>query len=305
MSSPNYHRPVMCREVIGLFRDLPVERMIDATLGDGGHSEALLDDNPNLVLLGIDRDPEALRLADERLSRFGDRFSSIRGRFGEMAELAAEGGVGGVLFDLGVSSRQIDSPERGFSFGKEGRLDMRMSGANGVSAHDFVNSSSIDEIAAVIRNFGEQRGAYRIAKAIVRHRSEGAIETTTELAKIVEKAVPGCSNADLARVFQAIRIFINDELEELRRGLEAALELLVSGGVMVVISYHSLEDRIVKRFMAREEKGCICPPELPVCRCGHTPQLSRPFKKPLRASPEEIEENPRARSAKLRAAKRL
>ncbi len=309
MYSPkSYHRPVLCREVVGLFRDVPVERIIDATLGDGGHSEAILEEYPDVVLFGIDRDSDALEIAGERLSRFGDRFLSMCGRFGEMERIVDEEGFGdsgGVLFDLGMSSRQIDDPQRGFSFGREGGIDMRMGGDVEVSAHEFINTADVDSLAATIRDFGEQRGAYRIAKAIVRHRGEGRIDTTTELARIVENAVPGCTNADLARVFQAIRIFVNDELEELKRGLEAALTILVPGGIMVVISYHSLEDRIVKRFMASEERGCICPPDLPVCRCGHFPRLKRPFKKPMTPSEDEIRANPRARSAKMRAAVKL
>ncbi|HHS50576.1 MAG TPA: 16S rRNA (cytosine(1402)-N(4))-methyltransferase RsmH [candidate division Zixibacteria bacterium] len=302
-----FHHPVMCNEVVDLLGNVPGDFVIDATLGDGGHAEALLEYNSNIVLLGIDRDASAIERSYKRLSHFGDRVKFVEGRFANIAEIAMESGFGvpaGVLFDLGVSSPQIDEPERGFSFSASAPLDMRMGEAK-ISARGFIESVEFGELARVLREFGEVSHPGRVARAIIEMRDKTGVETTEELAKAVKNAIPNCRNADLARVFQAIRIFINDELTELRRGLSAALDELIPDGVIVVISYHSLEDRIVKRFFAGEEKGCICPPELPVCRCGHLPRIRRPFRKPMRPSEEEIRENNRARSAKLRAAVKI
>ncbi len=302
------HRPVMCREAVAFLLGAPGDVFIDATLGDGGHAEALLQNRPEIVLYGIDRDPEAIAFSKNRLSEFGERVKFIQGRFGELREIAKREGISdvmGVLFDLGVSSRQIDTADRGFSFSRGGKLDMRMDPNLSTTAFDIVNSAPREELTRIMATYGEQPRAGRIARAIVVNRKERPIETTTELAEIVRSVIRGATNVDLARVFQAFRIVVNDELGELERGLEAATSILMPDGILVTISYHSLEDRMVKRFIAAEEKGCICPPDLPVCRCGRRPRLERLTKKPLTPGAEEISDNPRARSAKLRAAKRL
>ncbi len=297
----------MCGEVVDFLGRVSGETIIDATLGDGGHAEALLEARQDIVLLGIDRDARAIERSRERLARFGERFVAVEGEFAGIGEIFSNLSLRppcGILFDLGVSSRQIDDPDCGFSFGGEARLDMRMGNA-GRSAADFLNGADREAISQVLRDFGEVQSAWRIAGAIVERRTAGPLETAADLVAAVAKVENNYSNADLARVFQAIRIFVNDELEQLRYGIRAALELLIPDGVIVVISYHSLEDRIVKQFFAEEERGCICPPELPVCRCGHKPSLKRLVKKPLRPTEEEIGVNPRARSAKLRAAMKL
>ncbi|RKZ29505.1 16S rRNA (cytosine(1402)-N(4))-methyltransferase [bacterium] len=306
MSSPSEtHRPVMSREVLGFLLDAPGEIFIDATLGDGGHARALLSERPDIVLYGIDRDIEAIEFAKERLCGFGHRIQFIHGRFGEIAKKRDIPPAAGVLFDLGLSSRQVDNPERGFSFSRDARLDMRMDTSQKTTAYDIVNETSRGELTKIIATYGEQPGAGRIARAIDVYREKEPIETTLELAGIVRKAIHPATAADLARVFQSIRIVVNDELGELKRGLAGMLEVLMPGGIMVVISYHSLEDRIVKQFFVTEEKGCICDPDMPVCRCGHKPRLERLTKKPIVPSESEIKENPRARSAKLRAASKL
>lgn len=309
MSAKNdYHQPVLSNEVIDFFLDAPTAVFIDATLGDGGHTEQILRRIPDSEVIGIDRDPQALKSASKRLVEYNDRTAFIRGCFGnieQIIEKCGNPGVGGVLFDLGLRSGQIDLADRGFSYIADGPLDMRMDPEIKTSAYDIVNNASRGELAKLIASYGEQPGAGRIARAIDIARRKVPIETTIELAEIVRKALYGATAADLSRVFQAFRIAVNDELEELSRGLEGALELIIPGGILVAISYHSLEDRIVKRFIADQEKGCICPPDLPVCRCGHKPRLKRLNRKPIRPSEGETVDNPRARSAKLRAAKKL
>ena len=275
--------------VVQLLADGPV--VIDATVGAGGHAEALLQSGVDTVV-GLDRDPAALRLAAARLSRFGRRFRGVLSPFSNLAKAAADAGVErveGVLFDLGVSSMQLDDPERGFSYRASGPLDMRMSGEGGRTAADVVNTYPEQDLARVIAEYGEERFAGRVAAAIGRARQRAPISTTGELAAIVAGAVPrrrgGAHPA--RRTFQALRIEVNRELEELAASLPQAASLLGPGGRLVVLSYHSLEDRIVKRFIAAEAS------------------LSPLSKKPIRASPEEAATNPRVRSARLRAAERI
>jgi len=266
--------------------------VIDATVGAGGHAEALLESGVRTVV-GVDRDQSALRLAAARLSRFGDRFRTVRSPFSRLAEAAAAAGVeqaGGVLFDLGVSSMQLDDAQRGFSYRASGPLDMRMGEADGRrTAADVVNTYREEELVRVIAEYGEERFARRIARAIVRARERRPISTTDELAAIVAGAVPRRRGGPhpARRTFQALRIEVNRELEELAASLPQAAGLLEPGGRLVVLSYHSLEDRIVKRFIASE------------------PRLVSLSKKPLRASVREASANPRARSARLRAAERM
>jgi 16S rRNA (cytosine1402-N4)-methyltransferase len=266
------------------------ELVVDATVGAGGHAEALLEHGVGRVI-GMDRDEQALAEASGRLARFGDRFRPARARFSELASAVAEVGVEkaeGVLYDLGVSSMHLDDPERGFSYRMEGPLDMRMDG-DGPSAADVVNTSPEEELARVIYEFGEERLSRRIAAAIVRARARKPIETTTELAAIVAGAVPRRRGGPhpARRTFQALRIEVNRELEELAASLPQAVSLLEANGRLVVISYHSLEDRLVKRFIAGD------------------PKLVPITKKPVRPSGQEVGENLRARSARLRAAERL
>lgn len=298
----------MLGEVIEFFLDAPIELFVDATLGDGGHAEAILHGIPDSEIVGIDRDPQALETVANRLVEFGDRMKIVRGRFGELAEIASRSElppVGGVLFDLGVRSEQIDDPKRGFSYIRDGKPDMRMDPDTGISAFELVNEASRGELARIIAKYGEQPGAGRIARAIEIERRKKPIESTIQLAEIVRKAIHEATAADLSRVFQALRIEVNNELEELENGLQAALQILAPRGLLVVISYHSLEDRIVKQFIAEEVKGCICPPDLPVCRCGHRPRLEKVTKKPLIPSENEAKANPRARSAKMRVARKI
>jgi 16S rRNA (cytosine1402-N4)-methyltransferase len=280
---PEPHQPVLRDEVVGLVGGRAT--VVDMTLGAGGHAEALLEAGCRR-LIGVDRDAEALRLAGERLARFGASFTAVAGRFSEAPDLPA-GSVDGVLYDLGVSSMQLDRAERGFGYRTAGPLDMRM-GESGPTAADLVNTLPEEELADLIFELGEERASRRVARAIVRARERGRIATTDELARIVAGAVgrqPGRAHP-ARRTFQALRIAVNEELEELTASLPRAVRLLAPGGRLVVIAYHSLEDRIVKRFIASE------------------PALTSVTRKPVRPSQREIARNPRARSARLRAADR-
>ncbi|CAH2032242.1 16S rRNA m(4)C1402 methyltransferase [Trichlorobacter ammonificans] len=286
---------------------------VDGTLGGGGHSEQLLEASaPDGRVLGIDRDPAALAAAGERLNRFGDRFHSVRGSFGNLAEILRQAGIGaidGFLLDLGVSSHQLDSPERGFSFRTNGPLDMRMDPAAGESAAELVNRASEQELERIIRDYGEERWARKIATRIVAARSERAFTSTLELAELVERTIPRRFHEErihpATRTFQALRMAVNSELEQVRQGVVAGIELLAPGGRLVVISFHSLEDRIVKQLFREAATGCVCPPRFPHCTCGRTPRGRLITGKPVIAGTEERSENPRARSAKLRALEKL
>ncbi len=304
----SFHQPVLLDEAINLLSEAPLLVFVDATLGDGGHAEQILNRIPDSEVIGIDRDPSALRSSSERLVEYNDRIIYFRGSFGDIEKIVADSGnpgIGGVLFDLGVRSAQIDTAGRGFSYSKDGPLDMRMDPDAPETAYSFINNAERGELARTIATYGEQPGAGRIARAIDIERRKKPIESTIELAEIVRKAIYNATAADLSRVFQAIRIVVNGELEQLEKGLQGALEVLVPGGIVVAMSYHSLEDRIVKKFIVANEKGCICPPDLPVCRCGHRPRVERITKKPLTPSSGESVENPRSRSAKLRAFRKL
>ncbi|MGH2657134.1 MAG: 16S rRNA (cytosine(1402)-N(4))-methyltransferase RsmH [Actinomycetota bacterium] len=281
------HEPVLVTEVVELLSG--AETVVDLTVGAGGHARALLDAGVGRVV-GIDRDERALEEARARLAGLGARFRAVKGRFSEVLEVAEEAGVreaGGVLYDLGVSSLQLDLSERGFSYRAEGPLDMRM-GEGDLTAADVVNTYPEPELARVIREYGEERFAGRVARAIIRARERAPLETTRELAAVVAAAVPRRRGGPhpARRTFQAIRIEVNGELEELAASLPRAVQLLAPVGRIVVISYHSLEDRVVKRSFLDDER------------------LEVLTKKPVRASKAEAERNPRARSAKLRAAER-
>lgn len=279
---------------------------VDATLGAGGHAEALLERGPDLRLLGLDRDPDALAIARERLARFGERFELRQADFGDLAEaLAGFPAPSGVLADLGVSSMQIDRAERGFSFRRDGPLDMRM-GRIGRSAADVVATASLEELTRIFRDFGEERMAAKIARGIVAERARGPIVTTRQLAKVVAEQKGGREKIDPAtRVFQALRIEVNQELVALARFLAAAVARMQPGGRLAVISYHSLEDRIVKEAFRRDSGVCLCPPRLPACTCGARKALEVLTRRPIRPTPAEVERNPRSRSARLRAAEKI
>ncbi|HET7710507.1 MAG TPA: 16S rRNA (cytosine(1402)-N(4))-methyltransferase RsmH [Thermoanaerobaculia bacterium] len=282
---------------------------VDATIGLGGHAEALLERYQGLRVAGIDRDPEALRRSGERLARFGDRVTLIRGRHEALIDILKQQRieqVSGVLADLGVSSMQLDDPSRGFSFRFEGPLDMRM-GGEGRSAADLVNTLDADDLAGLLREYGEEPMAKRIARAIVEAREQKRIETTSELAAVIRSVKRGRPHEiDPATLtFQALRIATNEELKGLETFVRDAVTVLEPGARVVIISFHSLEDRIVKRTLRSLEGECVCPPGLPVCGCGATAVVKVLTGRPVVAAEEEVERNPRARSAKLRAAEKL
>jgi 16S rRNA (cytosine1402-N4)-methyltransferase len=279
---------------------------VDVTIGAGGHAEALLERSPRVRLLGLDRDPDALAIARERLERFGDRVALREADFGDLdVALAGAPTPDGILADLGVSSMQLDRGERGFSFRRDGPLDMRM-GRSGRTAADVVATASVEELTRIFRDFGEERMAAKIARGIVAERARGPIATTRHLAKVVAAEKGGWEKIDPAtRVFQALRIEVNHELVALARFLAAAVARLNSGGRLAVISYHSLEDRIVKDAFRRDSGVCLCPPRLPACVCGARKALEVLTRRPIRPSEAEIDRNPRSRSARLRAAEKL
>ena len=307
------HRPVLINESV---RYLAPERgglFVDATLGLGGHSEALLEASPQVRVLGIDRDREALQFATRRLERFGERFRAVHANFNEIERVLGEAGeaeASGVLADLGVSSLQFDSAERGFSFRHDAPLDMRMNaGGDEETAAELLARLPEEEIARIIFEYGEERKSRRIARWIVERRDEGrAIERTGELAELVARAV-GYKRTDrihpATRTFQALRIAVNRELEGLEAFLETSIDLLQPSGRLVVISFHSLEDRVVKRAFRRLAGQCECDPRLPVCGCGARRAVEILTRRPITPAQAEQDENPRARSGKLRACRKL
>lgn len=308
----NLHQPVLCAEVVSILSPLAGKTLVDGTLGLGGHTEALLHADETVQVIGIDRDAEALALASQRLARFGSRIRTVHGNFRQLDQhldgLDIET-VDGLLLDIGVSSLQLDASERGFSFRRDGPLDMRMNQEASETAADWVHTATESELSDVIYRFGEERYGRKIARAIVRARESGRIESTAQLADVVRKAVPAKYDHrrldPATRTFQAIRMFLNDELGSLEGGLAVGFERLVIGGTFVVISFHSLEDRIVKRFFREKAQSCVCPPKMPECVCGKEIEAEILTKRPLTATPEEVGVNPRSRSAKLRAAVRL
>jgi 16S rRNA (cytosine1402-N4)-methyltransferase len=307
------HRPVLLQETIEVLRPDGGGLFIDGTLGMGGHSEAILEASDAARVLGFDRDREALQFAAQRLARFGERFQSVHADFRELARVAAELGVEsarGILVDLGVSSLQFDDAERGFSFRQDAPLDMRMNGGSDEeTAADLLAHLSEEEIARIIFEYGEERRSRRIARWIVERRERGEpIKRTRELAELVARAV-GWRKSEhthpATRTFQALRIAVNRELEGLSEFVEEAIQLLEPDGRFVVISFHSLEDRIMKQTLRRLSGHCECPPRIPVCVCGARRAVEILTRRPVVPSEIEIEENPRARSAKLRACRKL
>ncbi|HEV7810301.1 MAG TPA: 16S rRNA (cytosine(1402)-N(4))-methyltransferase RsmH [Candidatus Limnocylindrales bacterium] len=309
------HLPVLVEEVMSMLAPAPGSLHIDATLGGGGHTERILEaSNPDGRLLGLDADGAAIaRVASRLQPRFGDRLVLRQANFRELATVAPGAGfsgVDGMLFDLGLSSFQLADRERGFGFRTGGPLDMRFDASRGVPASDLLATLDAAELTALFKRYGEEPQAGRIARAIVAARGATPITTAEELAALVERVAPGNPRVrrrihPATRVFQALRIAVNAELDSLQEGLAASIDLLRPGGRLVVLSYHSLEDRIVKRFIAAERRGCICPPELPVCVCGRNPRLRLLTRPSLTPTDAEIAANPRARSARLRAAERL
>ncbi len=308
------HLPVMADEVLTALAPSPGSLQIDATVGGGGHTERILEaTDPDGRLLGLDADGAAIARVRTRLARFGDRLVLRQANFRRLAEVAPAEGFGaadGLLFDLGLSSYQLADAERGFGFRTGGPLDMRFDTSRGVPAAELLATLDEIELAALFRRYGEEPQARRIARAIVDARRSAPVATAEELAALIERVIPVNPRArrrihPATRVFQALRIAVNEELDALSEALAAAVDLLRPGGRLVVLSYHSLEDRIVKRFLQAERKGCTCPPDIPVCICGRQPRLRLVTKPSLTPSAEEIAFNPRARSARLRAAERL
>jgi len=302
------HVPVLLNETIGALAVQPGGRYIDCTLGAGGHAAAILErSSPGGQLLGIDADPDAIKIAESRLGDYKDSSLLINENFVNLQAVCLKYDflpVHGILFDLGLSSLQLDSNSRGFSFQHDAPLDMRLSPSQEVSAADIINTFSENELAQLIKTYGEENYSRQIARRI---KQERPIKTTLHLVRVIEQPMEsrGGRIHPATRTFQALRIAVNQELENLKAALRQAINLLGFEGRLVVISYHSLEDRIVKQIMQQESKGCICLPNTPVCVCGHTARLRLINKKVITPSPTEVQLNPRSRSAKLRAAERI
>ena len=306
------HEPVLLREVLEWMNVRENGVYCDGTLGGGGHSEAILEASGGTArLYGIDRDETAIRAASERLNRYPG-FTAIRGNFHDAKMLLGAAGaepLDGVLLDLGVSSPQLDTPERGFSYHEDAALDMRMDRSQGITAADFLNSAPERDIAEVIRDYGEEKWAARIARIICEHRERKPFETTFDLVSAVDAAIPKAirrreEGHPARRTFQAIRIAVNDELKPLEQALKDLTDCLKPGGRICVITFHSLEDRIVKRCFRTLENPCICPPKAPICTCGRKPAVKVLAGGAVAPDDEEVERNPRARSAKLRVAEK-
>ncbi len=307
-----HHVSVLLAETISRVLTDPHGIYVDGTLGGGGHSLALSEKlAPDAMLIGFDRDEEAIAAAKERLAHATCPFLAIHENFSRIGEILDEKGIGpvsGFLFDLGVSSYQLDEAERGFSYMQEGRLDMRMDRRNLFSAYDVVNGYSAEELEKVIRDYGEERWAKRIAEFIAKAAAEKHLETTTELVRVIKAAIPAGAREDgphpAKRTFQAIRIEVNGELRILEKTMQDCVRHLKTGGRLAVITFHSLEDRIIKNVFRDMAKDCICPPELPVCLCGHRREVKL-VGKAIRPTVAEVEANPRARSATLRVVEKV
>lgn len=306
------HVPVLLHECVEGLKIDPAGIYVDGTLGRGGHSEAIAERLTTGLLLGIDRDETAVAQAGERLRPFGSRVRLVHGNFRDIGAILDGQGidrVDGMLFDLGVSSPQLDDAGRGFSYMTDAPLDMRMDRAAALSAFDVVNGWDEAELRRIFFEYGEERYSARIAAAIVKRRTEREIGTTLELVDVIKSAMPAAALREkqhpAKRCFQAIRIAVNDELGALREMLDTAMDRLKSGGRIAVISFHSLEDRLVKTAIRARENGCTCPPGLPVCVCGFRQTMRSVTRKPITPTQRELEENPRSRSAKLRIAERI
>jgi len=308
-TSPVYtHIPVLRDACIEALRIRPDGVYVDATLGGAGHASEIVRRLTSGTLVGIDRDDYALSRAGERLAPYGDRVRLVHSDFRNLAA-CLNGPVDGILFDLGCSSFQLDDPERGFSYMHDAPLDMRMDRTSPRTAYDLINTADSSELRRILYDYGEERYAPRIAEAIVRERAVSPIATTGELVRIISDAMPAAAKREkqhpAKRTFQAVRIAVNDELTAIDEALRAAIDCLKPEGRLAVISFHSLEDRIVKQVFARNARGCTCPPEFPVCVCGGTPRVRLIAHKPISPTDEECNDKPRARSAKLRVCEKI
>ena len=307
------HVPVLLEECIDGLNIKPDGIYVDGTLGGAGHSSEICKRlSPNGMLIGIDRDEEALRVSSKRLEEFDCKKAFVHGNYSDIKNILREldiEEIDGALLDLGVSSYQLDNPERGFSYMNDAALDMRMDRSEGMTAYDIVNEYSKDELYRIIKSYGEERWASRIADFIVKARREKPIETTFELVEIIKAAVPASARRNgphpAKRTFQAIRIEVNDELGGVKRAVDDFIDVLAPKGRLAIISFHSLEDRIVKDAYNERENPCVCPPEIPICVCGKKPEIRKINKKPIVPSESQEDENPRARSAKLRVCEKL
>ena len=312
VTSP-YHEPVLLREILDSLNLKPGGIYVDGTVGGGGHARGILAATPpGVILVGIDRDDDALAEARRVLEPFGKRKILVKGNYADLKEILARlgiDGVDGIVLDLGVSSHQLDTAGRGFSFTQPAPLDMRMDRDAPLTARELVNTADPREIKRILRLYGEELQAGRIAKAISEHRKAAPIERTDDLAAIIAAAMPAHMRHGrihpATRTFQALRIAVNDELTSLARGIASGIDSLKEGGRFSVISFHSLEDRMAKDLFRDAARGCICPPDLPVCACGGKPRLRVITRKPVRPGEDEVDRNPRARSAKLRTAERI
>lgn len=307
------HVPVLLNEIIDILNPQPGDIFVDCTLGGGGHSKAILERTlPHGYLIGIDQDLNALNAARKNLSRYKDNIIFVHSNYKNLDEIISKyspEGINGILFDLGVSSHQLDEKERGFSYMQDAPLNMRMNQTNSFSARDLINSYSEEMLANIIKEYGEERWAKRIAQFIVQARNKKSIETTGELVEIIKAAIPARARKDgphpAKRTFQAIRIAVNEELDVLEQALNLAVKWLKKGGKIGVISFHSLEDRIVKERFKYLAQKCVCPSEIPICQCNKKALIKILTRKPVVANKEELATNPRARSAKFRAAVKL
>lgn len=307
------HIPVLFEETMELLNVKPGGIYIDGTLGGAGHSmEIAKRMMPDGILIGIDQDENAVRAASERLQAYGSQVRIVHDNFKNIKAISRElglKGVDGILLDIGVSSHQLDEEERGFSYMHDGPLDMRMDRSGGCTAEEIINSAAEQELTRIIREYGEEKWAVRIAKFIVDERKKVRITTTLQLVEIIKKAIPAAARREgghpAKRTFQALRIAVNDELNVLERTITDAVEILNPGGRLAIITFHSLEDRIVKTAFNSMERPCTCPPQFPVCICGKEPLVKSVTKKPVVATDQELKSNSRAKSAKLRVAERV
>ena len=309
---PTYHESIMKKEVLHYLNNHMEGVIVDGTLGDGGHSEFILKNTgPKIKVLGIDRDHSAIERAEKRLHDFGSRIKFVHGSFENLQDLIVQTGISkinGLLLDFGVSSPQLDTPERGFSIRNDGPLDMRMDNSQATTAATLLKKMKDTELLSVIKNFGEERFAKKIVRAIRREQEKGPITRTSHLAKVISEVVKSPRNSRIhpaTKTFQALRIAVNNELEQIKIVLQNAVDLLDSSARIVAISFHSLEDRIVKNFFRKEEKGCTCSPKTPICICGNKQTLNILTRRPICPSSEELGFNPRSISAKLRVAERV
>ena len=308
---PKQHESVLEREVIQNLNLCGGSLIVDGTLGDGGHAELLLKNTTSVRVLGIDRDMRAIERAEKRLAPFRDRITLVHGNFSDIKTILKKANVmnvDGLLLDLGVSSPQLDSPDRGFSFMRDGPLDMRMDSSQKITAADLLVELPDEELVSVIKEYGEERFSKRIVRAIRQAQKQSAIKTTLQLSNIISSVIHASRQTKIhpaTRTFQALRIAVNGELEHIKKTLRDSVDVLRESARVIVISFHSLEDRIVKNFFKTEEKGCVCPPKIPICSCGHKQRLKIITRKPIIPAVEEVRRNSRASSAKLRVAERV